>query len=699
MRYFIGLRAILGAVLCLLLGLPVFANPPSNGSEKVVELAKATEAVTVERRDVYNMTPAQGQMLLTWGKMRAIPSPSDDTGTPQVNCPLGGGANEGTAPSTSSSGSGSGSGAGNSGSPSYGLDIEFRLHSVNGFDAFNGERVPYTSAIFAHEVEPLVQSNRRTLGSMSIDDARKWLIDNTELDNSQEVEITDALWKDRIVNASPADRRAIYQDMGRRMSFDDQIRFISKLGGAMNNNYDDARADQAIDADTIAQCDAILSALATGTPAGVCRDIVICQATILHHMGNKDNVYAASYPVPGNYHVTLMVTDPNNRNRVHKISYSRRSVEENLQGSAALSQDEAPDVGTMIRVWRPTERADGTVEGQFAGVIPTEIGLLLEEETSPNPSDVTGSGRFDPFTTRSYSVMHMGGHYGPVAGRIFAARLSNGDVVYGAGVSARWGSAPNESDNVYNGIDNRGHVGLAYAHRDSTVRFVGADGTIGTEEWDLNTIYLSAHQRVGVPLRVSEHWTITPYSDIHLEVAAINGGNADESGSWTGDGNLSVNVGAEAVYRSDDAYLRLHGHTQLTLGLSDIRGLLGSDVGVYTNYTEVGAEAGYDVSPDVRLNAALLCAFREYGDTCSVGGGVTYVDGANTHSFNAGVLTPISEAQQPWMPGGSRTSLQIGYDYQRQLNESLLLGAGIHYTQSLEDNNFMLNSGLALHWY
>ncbi|HAZ12226.1 MAG: hypothetical protein A2X86_03225 [Bdellovibrionales bacterium GWA2_49_15] len=693
MQFRLGLCAFVG----LLLGSSSFAQAPGNGSEKVVALAQAAEAVTVERRDVYNMTPAQGQLLLTWGKMRANLVPSDDPGTPQVNCPKPG------APLSSSSSSGTGSGSGSSSgsgtSISYGLDIEFRLHAVNGFDGFNGERVPYTSASFDRAVEPLVQSNRNILAGKSLEDARRWLIDHTDLDESQTTEITDALWKDRIVNAAPADRRAIYQSMGRSMSFDDQIRFISKLGGAMNSNYDDSRADQAIDANSVAQCDSILAGLASGTPTGVCRDIAICQATILYHMGNKDNVYASSYPVPGNYHVTLMVTDPNNRNRVHKISYNRVSTESNLQGSAALSHDESPDVGTMIRVWRPTERADGTIEGQFAGVLPTEIGLLLEEETSPNPRDVTGGGRFDPFTTRSYSVMHMGGHYGPASGRIFAAKLSNGDVVYGAGVSARWGSAPTGTDGVYNGIDNQGHVGLAYAHRDSTVRFVGADGTVSTEEWNLNTIYLSVHQRVGVPLRVSEHWTLTPYSDFHLEVAAINGGNADESGSWTGDGNIAVNVGGEAVYRTDDAYFRLHGHTQLTLGLTDIRGLLGSTVGVYTNYTELGVEGAYDVTPDVRLNAALLCAFREYGDTCSIGGGTTYTDGPNSHSFNLGVITPVTEAQQPWMPGGSRTSLQIGYEYQRQLNESLLLGAGINYTQSLEDQNFMVNSGLALHWY
>ena len=70
-----------------------------------------------------------------------------------------------------------------------------------------------------------------------------------------------------------------------------------------------------------------------------------------------------------------------------------------------------------------------------------------------------------------------------------------------------------------------------------------------------------------------------------------------------------MNVGAEAIYRTDDAYFRVHGHTQLTLGLADIRGLLGSDVGVYTNYTEVGVEGSYALTADARLNAFYFVPF------------------------------------------------------------------------------------------
>lgn len=660
-------------------------TPPASGA--VAALAQTAQDITSVPRDVYNMSAEQGQLLLTSGRLLASPpAGNDDAGAPGANCPQG-------QAQTASSGSGSGAAE-----TPHSLMIELRLHAVNGFNGFNGERVPYSESSFDSTIDSLISKHRRRLNQLSVSDAKQWLLDHTYLDDSQSAAITDSLWKDRIVSATPGDRIGIYQEMGRTLAFDDQIRFIAKLGGAMSDNYDHDRAARVTGANTVTQCDDILTGLASTTPQGVCRDIAICQATVLYHMGNRDNVYAASFPVPGNYHVTLMVTDPHNRSRVHKISYNNVATESNLEGSAAIHQDQSPDVGTMVRVWRPTEREDGSIDGQFAGVIPTEVGLLLEEETSPNPNDVTGSGRFDPFTRRSYSVLHAGGSYGPVAGRIFAAKLSNGDVVYGAGVNANWGSLP-EGNAVYNGLDNRGHVGIAYAHRDTEVRVMNSDGTVSTEPWNLNMIYLSVHQRVAAPLRVSEHWTITPYTDTHFEAVAINGGNSDEAGSWTGDGNLSLNAGAEVVYQDADTYARLHAHTQLTLGLADIRGLLGSTVGVYTNYTEIGLEASQLVSAEARLNAAILCSIREYGSTCGGSVGATIDDGVNTHTFNAGVTGPVTTASQPWMPGGARTSLQLSYEYARRIDEHTTVGASLGYTQSLVDTNFMVNGGLALHWY
>ena len=109
MQYLMGFCT----VVCLSLGLPilVFGETSGNGSEKVVELAKVAEAVTVMRRDVYNMTPAQGQLLLTSGRMQALLSPSDDVGTPRVSCPETSEQSGVSRPLASNSGSGSGSGS------------------------------------------------------------------------------------------------------------------------------------------------------------------------------------------------------------------------------------------------------------------------------------------------------------------------------------------------------------------------------------------------------------------------------------------------------------------------------------------------------------------------------------------------------------------------------------------------------------
>jgi len=656
------------------------------GSKQAKQLAEQVLEATSESRVVHNMSSGAGEELLKTGKLSASLESSDLEDVGAGNCPI-----EQDIPVVNISDPKS------TDDTRFNTTIELRVVAINGFNLLNGTRVPYENAVFSSYERYFAQADFNKVKGMSVSAATDFIMKQRKLSESHRQELSDALYLERIIAASPSGRVAIYKEMGKKMSFDDQIRFISKIGGAMRDNYDHDRADMALDANTVAQCDGIISNLASSNPMGVCRDIVMCQAAILTEMGNKDNVYAASYPTPGNYHVTLMVTDPKNRNKVHKISYSMDSVEETKTGSAAISQDESPDIGSLVRVWKPKKTSDGKYIGTYAGAIPSELGLLLEEETSPNPNDSTGGGKFDPFTTRTYNVIHVGGNYGPVGARVFAAKLSNGDLVYGVGVHASWGKVPDmKGKDVYQGLETNGHVGLAYAHRETVRIGTNADNQKVNAPYNLNNLYLGVHQRVGVPLKVSEHWIIRPYGDIHFQAETINGGPEEKKDKWTGDGNLTANLGASIEYNKDDWSAKLHAHTQLTLGLDDLRGLLGANVGIYSNFTEIGLDVSKQLNANARLNASFICAFREYGDTCGIMGGAVIKDGKNTHMFNAGIIAPVSRAAQPWMPGGARTQVQIGYNFLHQMNESTSVGFNLGYSQSLEDNVYNVNSGLVL---
>src|SRR5690606_4919937 len=133
----------------------------------------------------------------------------------------------------------------------------------------------------------------------------------------------------------------------------------------------------------------------------------------------------------------------------------------------------------------------------------------------------------------------------------------------------------------------------------------------------------------------SEEWTITPYSDFFLEAAVIAG-----HGKVSGDGNITGNLGAEVVYDNGKTKVRAHGHTQLAIGLEDIRDL--STVGIFTNYTQFGVEANSQVTSSLNLQGSVLCSLREYQDSCkaSVGGVVSPAGSKLSHGFNVGLITP-----------------------------------------------------------
>ena len=523
------------------------------------------------------------------------------------------------------------------------IDISLRGYDVNDFKMFSGQRVPF---------------NRVNFESLSDSD---WLLRNL------------------IVSSEPSDRMALYREAGQIMSFDSQIQFISKLGLEMFSHYDHERADAGISANEAVDGNDILDNLETSNDMGVCRDIVMNQAQILEGMGNKGNVYGLSFAVPGSMHMALLATDPNNPNRIHKINGNQDSIEEEQLGIAALSQDESPDVGITYRVWRP--------DGKMISSLPSQMGLVLNEMTGGvNNQD------YDPFIRQDYDIAQIYAGYGSVNGRIFATNLSNGDPIHGVATNIQWELDPEEIENV----DFSGHIGVAYAHRNTsaTDRITG----ITTYEYDLNQAYLNFQQRIGVLVDV-QNFTINPYADFRLQVTSVEGG-IDKKRSWTGDGDITLDTGVDIDLKSNDKRTSaiVSMYTQTTLGLDDVRALLGANVIPVINHSVISADVEHAISPYVKLNAGFLYAFREYGDSMLISAGASFDQNRSTTIFNVGLYTPTTEQQHGWMPGGARTSITTSIQQSLYFDDEKSIDLGIDYIQSLEDNNFNLNSWLRMHF-
>jgi hypothetical protein len=573
------------------------------------------------------------------------------------------------------------------------FDIEFRAYVAGGFER-NGQRVDYSSASFGI-TNPYISAlvnNSSILYNQSLTEFHNGLYGSgygSHLSPDEKKEVFDSFLRNSIIRADASDRAALYREAGQLLSFDDQVAFIAKLGGDLNANYDHDRADQAISATAIPSCNDMLTGLGSGTPIGVCRDIHMCMGQILSDMGNEGHVYGLSFASPGNYHVTLVATDPNNPTRIHTINYNETGST-TQPGVAGLAQDHTiPDVGISYRLWKP----DGNGGGEMVAALPSQVGLVLNEMTGGN-----NQRDFDPTIRQDYSLIQAGGTYGPWNGRVFTSELANGDRLLGVATSVRWGDQANpQQGQVFDGLSHDGSVGLAFAHR-LMERPNGSTGTI--DQMSINSLYLNFQQRVSAPIRLSSNVVIEPNAGVRLQAAFIEGGFEGDRG-MTGDGDLALSVGGSGTYTSDDekTQVTLAAGTQLTPGLADIRGLLGSDVIIVPNHTFMSLAAEHEISPDARLNASLLYVFREYGDTAQATVGGEFDSELGTTRVNVGILMPVGRVNG-FMPGGANPSLMIG------INQSVvaddrnrsILDLGVNYTQQLDTGTYMFNAGAALHF-
>ncbi len=573
------------------------------------------------------------------------------------------------------------------------IDIEFRTYVVDGLTR-DGQRTAYTDSSFDDHYERAVKNaySHGLLAGKSLSESQQKMIERLSsggkhLSEDQKKDLFDAILRDRILRATPLDRRAIYREAGQLMSFDDQVAFIAKLGGEMSGHYDDSRADEGISAKSMATCDQVLTALGTDQKAGVCRDIHMCMAQTLSDMGNEGHVYGISFASPGNYHVTLVATDPHNPNRVHSINYNEHGSSDK-QDVAALAQDHTiPDVGISYRLWKPV----GNGKGEMVAALPSQLGLVLNEMTGGvNTRD------FDPTIRQDYGVLSAGAGAGPLSGRVFSATLANGDRVLGVATHVSWNkTADPRPGQIFDGLSNEGSIGLAFAHR-----LMERPNGDKISPMTINTIYLNIQGRVAAPIRLTKNLVIEPNAAYRIQGAFIEGGFEGERGK-TGDGDAALTLGGTATLTSNNQRfrLRLSGETQLTLGLVDVRGLFSSDVILVPNHSSLSLEGEQLASANVRLNERFLYVFREYGDTIQATAGAEINSSRGRTSLRVGFLTPIRKVNG-FMPGGSSPSLLVGLNHTVLTDDGRqsILDLNSTYTQRLDDGRFMFDTGLAVHF-
>ncbi len=538
--------------------------------------------------------------------------------------------------------------------------FNFTAKSPMGANQF--KRRPFSSSSFEAEVLSTVDRLAFETQDMGLVEAHTYIMENGSisggaLDATLSEEVFDGLLRKRVINASPDDRDAIMNEAGELMSFDRQIQFVSKLGAQMLQNYDYEREAQGIFATDEVSCEDILSGLASNKGIGVCRDMHLCLAQLMQSMGNKDNVHVVTYAIPGNYHATLLATDPDNPSHVYKLNYGEISEDDWNRGVSALDHTtSAPDVGITYRIWSP--------DGEMLGSLPSEMGVLLNEVTGGSTHD------FDPFVRdNTYRLASVGVDNGKLHGNLFVGNLSSGDTIVGVATYIRWGDC-SESDHSSLRVGRRGRAGVSYVNRSiEQPQFVNDR----TRKYSLNQLYMNVQQEFYTPIALVESegvsFMIEPFVSARLAVMGVHSTLEDthlegNRKSITGDADAVVDYGVRAnLLKGENFSAEGVLYQQRTLGFKNLSAMLGGDFVFTDNVTVASVDAKAVLNDQLSLLMGTTLALREYGNTGSARIGLGIDSDLGQTKIITSYQAPVFEKTSGWVPGGANPSFSAQVDH------------------------------------
>ncbi|MBC7537944.1 MAG: hypothetical protein H7281_03935, partial [Bacteriovorax sp.] len=200
-----------------------------------------------------------------------------------------------------------------------------------------------------------------------------------------------------------------------KLTSEQKVELVSKLGGNFGNRYNYARRDAGDKArGEFVNVEQLLDSVKSGKPGGICRDVALAQTQMLNELGFTHN-YVVSYKTLSGSHATAISTDPVT-GKIIKFNYSETNESKKGSGTEALIQDTTlPDHGLGFRIYDSN--------GKPVTHVPSELSQMLRETTGAN------SDR--DFTPRNFSLNNVNFKTPYVDGSLFTGKTSTGETLYG----------------------------------------------------------------------------------------------------------------------------------------------------------------------------------------------------------------------------------------------------------------------------
>ncbi|WPU66754.1 hypothetical protein [Peredibacter starrii] len=359
---------------------------------------------------------------------------------------------------------------------------------------------------------------------------------------------------DKIFNSKNDDEvKNIVEELGPKLNFEQKIEFAAQLGGMLLEGYDYDRADAGLNSEGVVTLRDMIEARQKGSFAGVCRDMSMAMAHTLKAMGVKD-AYVVGYQSAVGGHATVLVQDPDNKNKTYNINYNYTTSNESASTLSHLNQNSTlPSVGTNMQIY--------DADGKHLTSLPTHLGVLLHEMAGGKASDL------DPMLRSENSL-----------GSVVLGHKSGASASLNAGITP-------DGDQVMalSGVYESGHE--IAPSKAGVVLYNNRKDTNNYGQLDANGAYFEVEQKVQTrPLKIKSdkgEVSMQVYGKINSQYN-VTYSKADglTDGELSSYGAMLLSTGTEINYKTKNENTKVRATLAATgdLAKSDVR-----DEG--TNYT------------------------------------------------------------------------------------------------------------------
>lgn len=425
----------------------------------------------------------------------------------------------------------------------------------------------------------------------------------------------------KMVNHS-ADWKSTLNDAKDRLSSEQKIHLVSKLGGYFGNLYNyDRRDNDKENAGIFIDTQSLLDSVKNGTPGGVCRDIALAQTQFLQELGFKNN-YVVSYKMAGSRHATVISTDPES-GKIIKFNYDETTENKKGSGTEALRQDTSmPDTGLGYRIY--------DTNGKSVTKVPSELAQMLK-------SSAGGDSDRD-FNQRNFSLNRVGFSSPYVDGNLFTGKTSSGETLYGVAFYKNFAASENAKFGMGASMSK-------------------VEGDRGIVKMDQDILYLRANAEVSSPsLKLGPTATKAFFgSDTTMMMANTRQQFATgrkEEASKDLDVDVDMYAGVQNIYQSKDGKTAIDSKIYANFYPDwDHVAKAGKTV-VALDSVVVKSGVSYGITEDAKALVDTAIIMRNYGT--NIVAKAALEDSARGLRYAAGGAMPLTKDMPSFLPGGER---------------------------------------------